>query len=437
MDLGEDDQKFIYTLKENNEITIENYIGDEETVEIPAQIEGYPVTEVIRVYGTYKNLIIPSTVKEIGKIYSSNLESIIVDEENQYFTSKEGILFNKNENELRCYPMAKKGASYSVPEGVTSIGNVAGNIYLKSITIPKSVTKIDKSSLNIENLNEIIVSSDNEKYVAKDNVLYEINSNETKIVAVPKQLEGNIELLYGLTKINTYTFENIKKLESVVVPTTVEVISHNAFSHCDSLKKLVISPSTELTEINSANLSFGHASNILKVYCEESSIAQEHSKKWGIDYETIEPTKIEIKQNPEKLSYIKNEEILNLEGGLITITYNDGTELDLTMTSDLLSVTGFDNSSIGNKQVEVEYKGNKTNFMVSVLAEEVTTLKGDVNDDGKVDFMDILAINKHRLGKTQLTGIYLEAADVNGDSKVDFMDILQINKYRLGKISSL
>ena len=64
-------------------------------------------------------------------------------------------------------------------------------------------------------------------------------------------------------------------------------------------------------------------------------------------------------------------------------------------------------------------------------------LKGDVNGDGKVDFKDILLINKHRLNKAQLTGIYLKAADVNGDSKVDFMDILKINKYRLGKISSL
>jgi len=63
--------------------------------------------------------------------------------------------------------------------------------------------------------------------------------------------------------------------------------------------------------------------------------------------------------------------------------------------------------------------------------------KGDVNGDNEADFKDILQINKHRLGKTQLTGIYLEAAEVTGDGQVDFRDILQINKYRLGKIDSL
>ena len=64
-------------------------------------------------------------------------------------------------------------------------------------------------------------------------------------------------------------------------------------------------------------------------------------------------------------------------------------------------------------------------------------LKGDVNGDNEVDFKDILQINKHRLGKVQLTGIYLEAAEVTGDGQVDFRDILQINKYRLRKINSL
>ena len=60
-----------------------------------------------------------------------------------------------------------------------------------------------------------------------------------------------------------------------------------------------------------------------------------------------------------------------------------------------------------------------------------------MNSDNVVDFMDILAINKHRLGKALLTGECLEISDVNDDGNVDFMDILQINKYRLGKIDSL
>lgn len=62
---------------------------------------------------------------------------------------------------------------------------------------------------------------------------------------------------------------------------------------------------------------------------------------------------------------------------------------------------------------------------------------GDTNCDGKADLKDILQINKHRLKKELLTGIYLEAGDVNNDGKNDVKDILHINKYRLGKISQI
>ena len=64
-------------------------------------------------------------------------------------------------------------------------------------------------------------------------------------------------------------------------------------------------------------------------------------------------------------------------------------------------------------------------------------ITGDVNNDGKADFQDILQINKHRLGKGQLGAISLIAGDVNSDGKADFKDILQINKYRLGKVDHL
>ena len=64
-------------------------------------------------------------------------------------------------------------------------------------------------------------------------------------------------------------------------------------------------------------------------------------------------------------------------------------------------------------------------------------MKGDVNGDNEINFRDILLINEHRLGKIQLTGIYLETAEVTEDGNIDFRDILKINKYRLGKIDSL
>ena len=370
MDLDEDDEKFLYTI-ENEQVTINNYIGDEENVEIPSQIEGYPVTKVEKIIGTYKNLTIPSTVKEIGingVIYSPNLESINVDDENQYFTSKNGIMFDKSESKIIFYPMGRQETSYEIPEGINEIYTYAfnGNMYLESIYIPKSVIKIDE--LNMNNLSKILVDEDNQVYKSKDNVLYKISDNEVEIVAIPRNIEGNVKLLYGLTNVGTYNFSNKNNLESVVIPTTVTSISNNAFEHCNNLKKIVISESTtELSEINSENLIIRDLSEDFKIYCEDGSIAQEYAQKWGIDYEFIEVQSIEIKEYPQKLLYIKNQETLELQGGLITITYDDGTSLDLSMESDLLNIQGFDNSSLGENEIEIEYKGKKEKFTVNII----------------------------------------------------------------------
>ena len=49
----------------------------------------------------------------------------------------------------------------------------------------------------------------------------------------------------------------------------------------------------------------------------------------------------------------------------------------------------------------------------------------------------MLMVNRHRLNKKKLEGAYLLAADVTGDGKVDFKDLVKINRFRLHKINEL
>ena len=79
----------------------------------------------------------------------------------------------------------------------------------------------------------------------------------------------------------------------------------------------------------------------------------------------------------------------------------------------------------------------KTGMKIILDGDTIYTFSvvGDVNSDGISDTKDMLKINKHRLGKEDLQGVYLEAGDVTGDGKVDTKDMLKINKVRLGKES--
>lgn len=87
---------------------------------------------------------IPSSVTSIGEVAftgCSSLTSINVNAANPNYSSLNGVLFNKNNTIIVCYPGGKQG-TYIIPSSVTSIGYVTFSYCtgLTSITIPSSVT---------------------------------------------------------------------------------------------------------------------------------------------------------------------------------------------------------------------------------------------------------------------------------------------------------
>ena len=105
-----------------------------------------------------KSVVIPSDVISIGSAFyhnsvfsgCMNLTSIIVDENNNKYSSVDGILFNKDRTDLICYPSKKAESQYIIPDSVTSIYAKAfsGCTNLTSVTIPDSVTSIGNSAFD-------------------------------------------------------------------------------------------------------------------------------------------------------------------------------------------------------------------------------------------------------------------------------------------------
>ena len=93
------------------------------------------------------NVTIPDSVEFLGSgVFSrcTSLTSITVDKNNENYSSRDGMLFNKDQTTLIQYPAGNQRDTYIIPDSVKSIGEYAfsGCTGLTSITIPDSVTSI-------------------------------------------------------------------------------------------------------------------------------------------------------------------------------------------------------------------------------------------------------------------------------------------------------
>lgn len=79
--------------------------------------------------------------------------------------------------------------------------------------------------------------------------------------------------------------------------------------------------------------------------------------------------------------------------------------------------------------------GYTASCTVTVKADSSTVI-GDANGDGEIDFTDAIVVLKHDAGLSALTGDKLTSADANGDGEIDFVDAILILKYDSGLISS-
>lgn len=132
----------------NKTIEITKYNGTEESVVIPQSIDGYTVASLSSSSfidnSSIKILNIPATINNISCYFNSpNIEEINVSESNCYYSSKDGVLYDKaKETLIRC-PYNYQQGTFVVPETVKVIGS---NAFKTDASTSKTYT----SMLNIE-----------------------------------------------------------------------------------------------------------------------------------------------------------------------------------------------------------------------------------------------------------------------------------------------
>ena len=192
-----------------------------------------------------KSIKIPSTVKTInGTPMLWNIPEIDFDD-NDNFVFENGVLFDKNKEQLVWYNKNIEDSEYMVPEGVTTICSFAfyGNEFVENLVIPASVININDSGIrNCKNLKTISYMGSQEEwenittraffaeYISGINVVFdyipETNTNENPSeIAVNSEEDDKLVLLDdGIKEVSQADVDSDNSYEFIIVLTCSAVV---------------------------------------------------------------------------------------------------------------------------------------------------------------------------------------------------------------------
>lgn len=224
-------------------------------IQLPKNLEVIKDNAFLRVHGI-NEIYIRSNLKEIGgSVFPYKVNVFKIDEDNDHFTVKDGVLYSKDMKTVVCVSIGM-GESIVIPDSVETIKDSAfSRLYeLKEVKLPQQLSAIEYlafeychalEKINLENvasigssafcntgLTSINVSCDFLEAFDYCHDLRSVTMKNTQIIGNSAFCDCDsleeIILPEGLREIRTLAFSNTA-LKCVVIPKSVEVIEDNAF----------------------------------------------------------------------------------------------------------------------------------------------------------------------------------------------------------------
>ncbi len=335
-------------------------------------------TSKVSLYAFYgcsniKSISIPESVVTIGSSGFKgcvNLQEFVVDKNNKYFSSNDGVLYNKEESTLLFYP-GGKGGYYITPSTVKTISDEA--FYncnkLESITINDNITNIGPQTFFCcSNLSSVKFG---DKVVTIDELAF-----------------------YGCSA-----------LTSIIIPKNVEYLAQGSFYGCSNLSQIMLNNSEVIIEEGA----FYKCAKSVDMYGFKNSTAEDYANTNNFEFIPINISSINNLGN--SIDYFSRRIVI-----------------DSLKLSDLNGLFSIDKNTTIKPIANNNGKYIGTGMEVVVSDKEygdytfTCVVKNDTNGDGVCDALDAAQVALVSNGHKSIDGAYKVAADSNSDDIVDIDD---------------
>lgn len=373
------------------------------------------------------NISIPASVEIIGdcaflNFSSESLKNITVANENKYFSSENGVLFNKNKTELLCYPCGKNETTYTVPNTVTKLAKVSfSGCKLNKLNLPNNLKYIDESAFTETSLKTLSIPESVE-YIGK----YTFLMSGIETVNIPKRI----------ATIEEGTFSCCINLKSVSIDNHIKYIGDYAFSRCYNLSDINIS--NNVTSIGKGAFQSTIIQKIELPASLESIGEYAFNDCQNLQEVTIPNKEVNINNRafyncPELNTVTIPAKVKEIGKNAFGYQGNIFDEEDYEYGEEN-SIQDFKITGYSNTAAETYAKENGFEFIS--LGEQILT--GDANQDGTVNIKDVTYLQMHIAGNKNPDGSPLidetnkqlfDSIDMNNDSKLTVNDVTALQTY--------
>ncbi len=287
-----------------------------------------------------KSISIGSLMSTLENIpYSQkSIEEINVSENNHYFSSENGVLYNKDKTEVIVVPDSTL-TEFIIPDSVTNIRSGAFDDcnMLERITLGAGITTLENIPYTLSCVEQINVSEDNLYYSAENGILYD--KTKTVLIKCPKSDITEMVIPETVVAVSGSAFTGCTALSTVKLGENVTSIGNNAFYGCNQLSEIVI-PSA-VTFMGERSVGYSSEGNLIdgfKIYGTDGTTAEEYALENGITF--VDVNKDVMLSHTELVLKVGEQELLTVSNYASGVTWlSENTDV-VTVKDGYVTATG-------------------------------------------------------------------------------------------------